>query len=208
MTQYTSHGDTAKRIKKELKAAFPGTEWSVRTAHGSTINIHWTDGPTTEMVDGMVGKYEHGYFDGMDDMYHYTDSLIEDGVKWSVKYVFTNRHQSPAAEAIFGKLIREYGNLESKPEDEINHRAYREWIKWDATTDALPETTEDLPSHKEWVRRNGDYEAALRENEALAAADYPEYPEDGRGDSPDDAPGSFCHKPMTVARPAQSWKVW
>lgn len=47
-----------------------------------------------------------------------------------------------------------------------------------------------------------------KELKALAAADYPEYPEDGRGDSPDDAPGSFCHKPMTVARPAQSWKVW
>ena len=49
-------------IKKELKAVFPETKFSVRSDH-SSIDLSWTDGPTEDMVReiGIHKLYESRY---------------------------------------------------------------------------------------------------------------------------------------------------
>lgn len=53
---YVSDKDKAKEIRKELKAAFPETKFSV-TSKGN-ISIKWVDGPSQEAVKEIAGKYE------------------------------------------------------------------------------------------------------------------------------------------------------
>lgn len=88
----------AENIRRELKAAFPGVNFSVKTksfSGGNDINISWTDGPTTEEVQAITSKYEEGSFDGMVDMYNYHKD--RDGLIGGAKYVFENRHISDEA---------------------------------------------------------------------------------------------------------------
>lgn len=61
MTLYVSATDTAKLVKKALKTEFPGTKFSVRTAKyagGASLDVHWTEGPTTPKVDAVLKSFE------------------------------------------------------------------------------------------------------------------------------------------------------
>lgn len=94
--------ETAKVIRKILKAAFPATAFSVKTARGSmvsSVDIRWTDGPTAALVDALVGCFEAGTFDGMTDSYTYdSDTLLDvEGTKYrpGCRYVRTTRELSP-----------------------------------------------------------------------------------------------------------------
>lgn len=82
-TFYIGSTDTAKLIRAQLKAKFPGTKFSVRTdkySGGSSIRIRWTDGPTDAMVSAVVGAFNGSGFDGMTD-YKYSKGawLMPDG---------------------------------------------------------------------------------------------------------------------------------
>lgn len=71
MTDYISTADTAKAIRLELTEAFPKVRFSVRSkvyAGGSSITIRWTDGPTKEAVDDVVGRFASRGFDGSIDL--------------------------------------------------------------------------------------------------------------------------------------------
>lgn len=88
----------AENIRRELKAAFPGVAFSVKTksfSGGNDINISWTDGPTTEEVREITSKYKEGSFDGMVDMYNYHKD--RDDLIGGAEYVFENRHISDEA---------------------------------------------------------------------------------------------------------------
>lgn len=90
----TTAAQTAKAIKKELGKEFPAVKFSVKSqvySGGSSVDVEWTDGPTTEQVETIVGKYEYGHFNGMDDMYEISNSR-EDIPQ--VKYVMTRRSMS------------------------------------------------------------------------------------------------------------------
>ena len=53
-TKYLSVVETARIIRKALKNKFEGTKFSVRSdknAGGASINISWTDGPTSKEVE-------------------------------------------------------------------------------------------------------------------------------------------------------------
>jgi hypothetical protein len=80
---YISPADTAKLVRKALKREFPGVKFSVRTstyAGGASIDVSWTDGPTTKQVDPVIGAYEGADFDGMIDLKHYCETwLMADG---------------------------------------------------------------------------------------------------------------------------------
>ncbi len=103
----------AKNIRKELKAAFPGVTFSVKTERfsgGDAIDISWTLGPTTSAVDKIVKKYAGGSFDGMEDLYTYSRSpwthLFGDA-----KYVHTRRsyaHTWQEEAVIFEKAKADY----------------------------------------------------------------------------------------------------
>jgi hypothetical protein len=52
---------TAKLIRAELKTLFPYTKFSVRSdrySMGSSVYVKWTDFPTNEEVEKVIGKYE------------------------------------------------------------------------------------------------------------------------------------------------------
>lgn len=78
-TIYKSPTETAKGIRAELKAAFPGIKFSVKTSYfsmGNSIDISWSFGPTTKAVDAITSKYCYGRFDGMTDSSSTEDTLV------------------------------------------------------------------------------------------------------------------------------------
>lgn len=53
--------DAAAQIRAELKAAFPGTRFSVRKGDGTAsawIDVAWTDGPNRDMIRDITDPYE------------------------------------------------------------------------------------------------------------------------------------------------------
>ena len=73
-TRYISCVDTAKLLRKALKAEFPATRFSVRSSSysgGASIRVEWTDGPTTKRVDRVAKQFAGASFDGMIDLMSY-----------------------------------------------------------------------------------------------------------------------------------------
>jgi hypothetical protein len=120
---YLDSKDTAKAIRAELKATFPACKFSVVTERGSmvsSVRISWTDGPTTKRVEAVVGKYEAGHFDGMDDSYHYDEdrTVTVDGEVFTAgcQYVFTSRTISPdLANKCIAQVAAYWGRVENIP---------------------------------------------------------------------------------------------
>jgi hypothetical protein len=70
--QSSTHAAAASSIRKELKAAFPHTRFSIRGkgyAGGNSITIEWDEGPEIAEVKGISGKYQLGYFNSSEDCY-------------------------------------------------------------------------------------------------------------------------------------------
>lgn len=81
----------AAAIRAELKVNFPGVRFTVKSENysgGNSVRVAWTDGPTTKMIDDVINKYQYGHFNGMDDIYEYTNSR-EDIAQ--AKYVSSSR---------------------------------------------------------------------------------------------------------------------
>ena len=88
----------AKNIKLQLAKAFPGVKFGVKSSYyagGCSIDVSWTDGPTTEAVDKIADQYQEKDFDGMDDSTHYRDQVWTD-IFGGAGYVMCNRHYSDA----------------------------------------------------------------------------------------------------------------
>lgn len=83
MSRYLSCAETAKLVRKALKDAFPGVKFSVRSSvysGGASIDVGWTDGPTSKEVEAVAKQYQGGDFDGMIDMkVSHTHFLMPDG---------------------------------------------------------------------------------------------------------------------------------
>lgn len=110
-TKYTSpHAAAAKCIRQDLKRHFPNTKFRVTTksySGGDHVRIRWTDGPTDRQVSALVSRYEYGHFDGMDDMYHYSNR--RDDIP-QTKYLFTERRHSVAEiERVVSEVNKTYG---------------------------------------------------------------------------------------------------
>jgi len=59
-TEYLTTAETAKLIRGQLKRRFPGVKFSVRSSSysmGSSVAIHWTDGPTEKTVNAITSPY-------------------------------------------------------------------------------------------------------------------------------------------------------
>lgn len=77
--RWINTADVAKLIRPALKKAFPAVKFSVRSrgyAGGSSIDVTWTDGPTTQQVDAVTKVYEGNRFDGMDDLQYHADQWL------------------------------------------------------------------------------------------------------------------------------------
>ena len=89
--------DGARLIRRALKRVFgTSVKFSVTTskyAGGSSIDIHWPDGPTTKQVDAVVQGYAGATFNGMIDLKEYKGANLIDGilVSWGADFVSTHR---------------------------------------------------------------------------------------------------------------------
>ena len=106
----------AHNIRIELKKAFPGVKFSVRSDYDS-VNIGWEYGPTRREVEAITCKYKAGHFDGMTDSYSYNSEATFASVFGDPKYVFVNRgygssDRSEAAQATICKAYSEKYNMQ------------------------------------------------------------------------------------------------
>lgn len=102
--KYLTCAETAKLIRDALKGAFPGVKFGVRShvyAGGASINVSWTDGPTTEAVDQAVRRYNGATFDGMQDLKEYLPPTLVSfnkgepvEVHFGADFIFTRREIS------------------------------------------------------------------------------------------------------------------
>lgn len=112
--QYFSCAETAKLIRQALKEAFPGVKFSIRSSvysGGASIRINYVDGPTSDQVKAIAGKFEGSYFCGMTD-YKGLNYGSFDGqeVRFGADFVFVNRSLSLALlEGVALKVAKDYG---------------------------------------------------------------------------------------------------
>jgi hypothetical protein len=94
-TKYISTADTAKLIRKELKANFPAIKFSVKSkvySGGSSIRVYWTDGVLTAQVKSIVDKFSGASFDSMQDLKsHHTSEYNGEKVHFGADYIFCER---------------------------------------------------------------------------------------------------------------------
>lgn len=118
----------AKNIRIELKAAFPGVKFSVKSRRfsgGDAIDVSWIDGPNTEQVDPIIDKYSAGSFDGMTDCYNYERSTWTDAFG-DAKYVHSRREFSDKAVAsAIRTVVSKYG-----AEAAVTVEQYRKGEAW------------------------------------------------------------------------------
>jgi len=92
----TKSAKVANIIKKELKKEYKDIKFKVRSdnfSQGNSVNIFWIGGPTREKVEAIVGNYQYGHFDGMEDIYRYSNR--RDDIP-QVKYISYNRRTKEA----------------------------------------------------------------------------------------------------------------
>lgn len=110
--QYASAKHGAANIRQQLKRAFPGVKFSVRSdtfSGGDSIDISWELGPTKEQVEAITNKYQEGSFNGMDDIYETNHSNIWPDIYGGAKYVHTHRDTDKAEDIIAPLLCARWG---------------------------------------------------------------------------------------------------
>ena len=125
-TRHITTVETAKLIRTTLRASFPGVRFSVRSdsyAGGSSIRVRWTDGPTEDQVESLIGHYKGSTFDGMTDMKSYHDTLVmtENGpelVWYGADHVFVDRDLSPSYLEFLRAKVRDAGG---DPDSQVWH---------------------------------------------------------------------------------------
>lgn len=98
----------AGNLKKELAKAFPGIKFSVSSeqyAGGNSIDVDWTDGPTTEQVKKISDRYQECDFDGMTDSTTFRDQIFTETFG-GAKYVMEQRCYSDEA---YNKVAADLG---------------------------------------------------------------------------------------------------
>ncbi len=109
--------DTAKLVRRALKAAFPGTAFSVRISRysgGSSVTVDWTDGPTETAVRQLTDVYSGVGFESMTDSTTYNSAwLHQDGsATWAMVGL-----NSWGGYQVMG--------LDGEPVDELDRHDYR-----------------------------------------------------------------------------------
>lgn len=125
----SSSANCATAIREELKKEFPNVKFSVKSSNfsgGDSVNVEWSNGPTTLEVSKFTSKYQYGRFDGMTDSYEYSNSI--EGLPQS-KYVQTRREISEEVNNVVKEAVSKLFNFsnmtEWEQEREINSYAYK-----------------------------------------------------------------------------------
>ena len=128
MGKRSHHAQAAANIRKELKAAFPGVKFSVTSdsyAGGNSVSIHWTEGPTTERVEAISGKYQEGSFDGMIDLYTASSERRFTEAYGGAQYVQCQRSESDALREVLTAAYREAVDCEGNDRWGVEGDAWR-----------------------------------------------------------------------------------
>lgn len=173
----SDHALGAANIRRLLRQSFPGVVFKVTSdsySGGDSIHVHWTDGPTTEMVVKISDDFQECDFDGMDDSTHYRHSIFTE-VFGGAKYV---QEQRDISEARMRQVADEIGykGLEIKCGDivganhETNCAFRREYYSRDYRDGVAPplERTEGTRGTEDHIatdeeRSNGPRPATARE---------------------------------------------
>ena len=125
----STHAETAKAIRKELKNLFPACKFRVNSqsfSGGTAVDVKWTDGPTVAAVDSVVNKYQYGHFDGMTDYY---DASNRRNDIPQAKYVHTHRSFSEGVRAAATAKVAKYWGIQDFDENKF----YPEQNAWGST---------------------------------------------------------------------------
>lgn len=100
--EYASHSIGSRNLKRELTRAFPGIKFSVKSdsySGGSSIDVSWELGPTTEAVKAISDKYQTADFNGMEDIEEYRHALWPE-IFGGAKYVSETRDDGAAVNVV------------------------------------------------------------------------------------------------------------
>ena len=114
----------ALAIREELKKEFPAVKFSVKSSNfagGDSVHISWNEGPTSREVDVFTNKYQYGSFDGMTDMYNYSNT--REDLPQS-KYVSTRREISEEVNNVVFESLKLL-SPEDRQDYEIKQDCYR-----------------------------------------------------------------------------------
>lgn len=70
--QLSQSAQAAASIRKILKREYPEIKFKVRCDNysmGSSVDVSWTDGVATEIIQKFIDQYQYGHFNGMEDIY-------------------------------------------------------------------------------------------------------------------------------------------
>ncbi len=119
MKKLTEAAQAAKLMRAELKKAFPNIKFSVRSSNfagGDAVDVSWTNGPVRDTVTEITGKYQYGHFDGMIDLYEYSNNI--EGLP-QAKFVHAQRTISDGVyEATKAKIAKEFGIEDATDENQ------------------------------------------------------------------------------------------
>lgn len=96
----------AAAIRADLKKAFPGVKFSVRSenfAGGDAVRVGWEDGPTRKQVEAITQNYTAGSFNAMEDIYEYTHR----GPGPKAKFITTRREMSETTQTVLKPLAEQ-----------------------------------------------------------------------------------------------------
>lgn len=146
-TWKTGAAHAAYLIKGLLKIKFPAVQFSVKSdsfSMGDSVDVCWIDGPTDKAVNDLIGMFQYGSFNGMEDMYEMTNR--QDFPQ--TKYLSTSRRYSIAAieEArdaadLHFKVEASWnddgsGSYDSRYADDEKLKTFRELLNVDRTPEA------------------------------------------------------------------------
>lgn len=132
--ELSNQAAAAKMIRASLKTAFPTVTFTIRSSSfsgGDAVDINWTDGPTVAQVDALTRQHQQGHFDGMIDLYEYSNR--RDDIP-QAKYVMTQREYSDDARRAAVAHVNRYWGQSLR----LVTRTYgdRQWEEIDPASDA------------------------------------------------------------------------
>lgn len=88
----TQAAQASKSIKKMLSEKYPNIKFKVTSknyAGGNSVDISWNLGVVDSEIEKLVSEYEYGHFDGMTDMYEFSN--VKNDFP-QAKFVFAQRN--------------------------------------------------------------------------------------------------------------------
>ena len=116
--QLSPHAHVAKLIRQHLKEmGIKGRVTSNSYSGGSSVSVELENQPreVEKAIEAFCAKFEYGHFDGMNDIYEYSnrnDSIPQ------VKFLFVNNTMTDDfKQTVFNKVKAEFAGCGSLPDD-------------------------------------------------------------------------------------------